>query len=143
MKASKALVAKLESYASVSDALAETPEQAANLRTCAELMRQIPAIVKMSGWTQAEAAGQCGARQPRMNDLLRARVSRFSIDALVNISTAIGRTLNFDLQRAENWALRAPGGSRVLAPWPASPWAVAPTVVPGRQGDSEAGRGGS
>jgi predicted XRE-type DNA-binding protein len=26
-----------------------------------------------------------------MNDLLRGRVSRFSLDALVNIATAIGR----------------------------------------------------
>jgi predicted XRE-type DNA-binding protein len=54
--------------------------------------------VKESGWTQAEAAGQCGVTQPRINDLLRGCVSRFSIDALVNIATAIGRTVRFDLQ---------------------------------------------
>jgi predicted XRE-type DNA-binding protein len=28
--------------------------------------------------------------QPRINDLLRGRVSRFSLDALVNIATALG-----------------------------------------------------
>jgi predicted XRE-type DNA-binding protein len=33
-------------YASVWDALADTPEQAANLRAPAELMQQIAAIVK-------------------------------------------------------------------------------------------------
>jgi predicted XRE-type DNA-binding protein len=33
-------------YASVWDALADTPEQAANLRARAELMQQIAAIVK-------------------------------------------------------------------------------------------------
>jgi predicted XRE-type DNA-binding protein len=32
--------------------------------------------------------------------LLRGRVSRFSIDALVNIATAIGRTVHFDLRAA-------------------------------------------
>ena len=84
-------------FASVWDALADSPEQAANLRARAELMRQIAAIVKASDWTQAEAARQCGVSQPRMNDLLRGRVSRFSIDALVNIATAIGRTVSFEL----------------------------------------------
>ena len=47
-----------ESYASVWDAIADTPEQAANLRTRAELMQKIAAIVKESGWTQTEAAGK-------------------------------------------------------------------------------------
>lgn len=101
MKASKATASnKPESYASVWDAIADTPDQAANLRARADLMRQIAAIVRESGWTQAEAAGQCGVTQPRINDLLRGRVSRFSIDALVNIATAIGRTVHFELQAA-------------------------------------------
>lgn len=90
----------VETYASVWDAIADTPEQAANLRARAELMRQIAAIVKESAWTQAEAARRCGVTQPRINDLLRGRVSRFSIDALVNIATAIGRTVSFELQAA-------------------------------------------
>jgi predicted XRE-type DNA-binding protein len=82
-------------YASVWDALADTPEQAANLRARAALMRQITAIVKQSNWTQAEAAQRCGVTQPRMNDLLRGRVSRFSLDALVNIATAMGHEVRF------------------------------------------------
>ncbi len=91
---------KSETYASVWDALADTPEQAANLRTRAELMQQIAAIVKDNGWTQVEAAEQCGVTQPRMNDLLRGRVSRFSLDALVNVATAIGRRVCVALELA-------------------------------------------
>ena len=91
---------KIETYASVWDAIADTPEQAANLRARAELMQQIAAIVKESGWTQAEAATRCGITQPRMNDLLRGRVSRFSLDALVNIATAIGRRVHVELEAA-------------------------------------------
>lgn len=91
-------MSKVESYASVWDAIADTPEQAANLRTRAELMQKITAIVKESGWTQAEAATRCGVTQPRMNDLLRGRVSRFSLDALVNIATAIGRRVHLELE---------------------------------------------
>jgi len=90
----------VESFASVWDALTDTPEQAANLRARSELMRQITAIVKESNWTQTEAAQRCGVTQPRMNDLLRGRVSRFSLDALVNIATAMGREVHLELQAA-------------------------------------------
>ncbi|MGH9904514.1 MAG: XRE family transcriptional regulator, partial [Pyrinomonadaceae bacterium] len=41
-----------------------------------------------------------GVTQPRMNDLLRGRVSRFSLDALVNIATAIGRRVRIELEAA-------------------------------------------
>ena len=91
---------KTESYDSVWDAIADTPEQAANLRARAELMQKIAALVKENGWTQAEAASHCGVTQPRMNDLLRGRVSRFSLDALVNIATAIGCRIHFVLEAA-------------------------------------------
>jgi predicted XRE-type DNA-binding protein len=87
-------------YDSVWDALADTPEQAANLRARSELMQKIAAIVKENGWTQVEAARRCGVTQPRMNDLLRGRVSRFSLDALVNLATAIGRKVHFELEAA-------------------------------------------
>jgi hypothetical protein len=49
-------MSKSESYASVWDAIADTPEQAANLRARAELMQKIAARLKQHDWTQAEAA---------------------------------------------------------------------------------------
>ena len=82
---------KTERYASVWDAIADTPEEAANLRVRAELMDKITAIIEESGWTQSEAADHCGVTQPRINDLLRGRISRFSLDALVNIASALGK----------------------------------------------------
>ena len=91
---------KIESYASVWDAIADTPEQAANLRVRAELMQEIAAIVQESGWTQIEAARRCGVTQPRVNDLLGGRVSRFSLDALVNIATALGQRVHMELEAA-------------------------------------------
>ena len=91
---------KTKRYKNVWDALADTPEQAANLRTRAELMFKIAAIVKESRWTQVDAAKRCGITQPRMNDLLRGRVSRFSLDALVNIATAIGRRVRIEIEAA-------------------------------------------
>jgi predicted XRE-type DNA-binding protein len=91
---------EIESYNSVWDAIADTPEQAASLSTRAELMQKIVAIIKENGWTQTEAAHRCGVTQPRMNDLLHGRVSRFSLDALVNIATAIGRRVHIELEAA-------------------------------------------
>src|SRR5271165_6345778 len=78
-------MSKPKSYASVWDAIADTPAQAANLRARAELMQKIAAHLKQHDWTQAEAASRCGVTQPRINDLLRGRVSRFSLDALVTL----------------------------------------------------------
>lgn len=93
-------MSRIESYDSVWNAIADTPGQAANLRARTELTQKIATIVKESGWTQAQAAKHCGVTQPRINDLLRGRVSRFSLDALVNIATAIGRRVHVDLEAA-------------------------------------------
>ena len=87
-----------ETFGSVWDAIADTPEQAANLQARAELMRKIAAIITEKNWKQAEAAAHCGLTQPRINDLLRGRVSRFSLDALVNIATALGRRVHLQLE---------------------------------------------
>jgi len=89
---------EIETFTSVWDAIADTPEQSANLRARSELMRQIANIIKTNNWKQADAALHCGVTQPRINDLLRGRVSRFSLDALVNIATALGRRVHLELE---------------------------------------------
>lgn len=87
-----------DSFASVWDALADTPQEAANLRLRAELMHKITALIEGKGWTQAEAASRCGVTQPRINDLLRGRMSRFSLDALVNIAASLGQRVHVELE---------------------------------------------
>jgi predicted XRE-type DNA-binding protein len=89
-----------KTYASAWDALADTPEQAANLQARADLMRQVAELIQAEGWKQVEAAERCGVTQPRISDLLRGRVSRFSLDALVNIATALGRRVSVELEAA-------------------------------------------
>lgn len=87
-------------FANVWDAIADTPEEAANLNLRYELMEKIARIIRQNGWTQAEAAARCGVSQPRINDLLRGRIARFSIDALVNIAAALGRKVKLKLEAA-------------------------------------------
>ncbi|NMQ21058.1 XRE family transcriptional regulator [Candidatus Competibacter phosphatis] len=89
-----------ETFANVWDALADTPQEAANLKVRSELMSQIAAFVRERGWTQVEAARRCGVTQPRLNDLLRGRLSRFSLDALVNIAAALGCRVHVGLEAA-------------------------------------------
>ena len=91
---------EIETFASVWDAVADTHAEAANLRVRSQLMQEIADIVSENGWKQAEAARRCGVTQPRVNDLLRGRVSRFSIDALVNIATALGREVHVEIGAA-------------------------------------------
>lgn len=102
---------KQDTYASVWDAIADTPEEAANLRVRSELMEQIAAIVKEGGWTQAEAAARCGVTQPRINDLLRGRIARFSLDALVNMASALGRRVHVALEAAQLHLIEPARGS--------------------------------
>ena len=90
----------VQTFNSVWDAIADTPEQAANLQARAELMQQIAAIIKANNWKQAEAAEHCGLTQPRINDLLRGRISNFSLDALVNIAVALGQRVHVTLEAA-------------------------------------------
>jgi len=53
-------------------------------------MDQISAIMAEQGWTQSAAAVRCGVTRPRINDLLRGRISRFSLNTLVNIAATLG-----------------------------------------------------
>ncbi len=91
---------KFEEFENVWDALADTPEEAANLALRSDLMMRIETIIRKNGWTQAEAAKRCGVSQPRINDLIRGRISRFSLDALVNIASALGRKVKVRLEAA-------------------------------------------
>lgn len=87
-------------FANVWDAIADTPEEAANLTLRSELMDEIETIIKQNGWTQKEAAARCGITQPRINNLLRGRIAQFSLDALVNIASALGRKVRISLDDA-------------------------------------------
>lgn len=87
-------------FNSVWDALETDATQAENLKLRSALMMAIAERVKSQGWTQSTAATHCGLTQPRVNDLLRGRISRFSLDALVNIATALGLQVRLEVNAA-------------------------------------------
>jgi predicted XRE-type DNA-binding protein len=89
-----------ETYNSVWDAITDTPEEAANFRVRSELMGKIATLIEKNGWTQAEAAVHCHVTQPRINDLLHGKISRFSLDALVNIAASLGQHVHIEFEAA-------------------------------------------
>jgi predicted XRE-type DNA-binding protein len=50
--------------------------------------------------TQAAAAKRLGTTQPRLNDLLRGRIGKFSLDALVLLATRAGLSLQLQVAAA-------------------------------------------
>lgn len=62
-------------FESVWDALEDTPAAAENMRMRSALMVAIQLAVEQWGTTQAEAALRLNVTQPRLNDLLRGKIS--------------------------------------------------------------------
>ncbi|MBK5512683.1 XRE family transcriptional regulator [Pseudomonas sp. TH08] len=75
-------------FTSVWDALEDTPQDAANMRLRAKLMRTLCETIRAWELPQKEAAKRLGITQPRLNDVLNGKIDKFSLDALVNISAA-------------------------------------------------------
>ena len=72
--------------------------EAENLLMRAELMSQIRRASR--GLTQAEAARKFGVTQPRINDLLRGKIEKFSLDALVNMLAHAGMRVEMKVKKA-------------------------------------------
>lgn len=89
----------VQGFSSVWDAIEETQEAAANMRLRSDLMMAIQAAVE--GWqvTQVQAAARLGVTQPRLNDLLRGRIAKFSLDALVGLAQHAGLAIRMDIVR--------------------------------------------
>jgi predicted XRE-type DNA-binding protein len=88
----------IETFDNVFEALGETPAEAANLAARADLMISIRDRVKTWDVPQEQAAARLGLTRPRLNDLLRGKLDKFSLDALVNIASSAGFKLRIQLE---------------------------------------------
>ena len=73
-------------------------EEAENLLLRAQLMSRIRAAAR--GLTQREAAKQLGVSQPRLNELMRGKIEKFSLDALVNMLAHAGMRIELKVRKA-------------------------------------------
>jgi predicted XRE-type DNA-binding protein len=88
-----------EVFQSVWDATESSPAEAAHMKMRSDLVIAIQQVVAAWDLTQAEAAKRLAVTQPRLNDLLRGRIGKFSLDALVGLATQAGLDLRIEIGR--------------------------------------------
>lgn len=81
-----------------------SPAECRNLQMRSELMTALRKFLEAEGLTQAEAAKRLKVSQPRISDLTRGRISRFSLDALVNMLTDAGLDVAVKIKRPSRHA---------------------------------------
>lgn len=89
-----------ETFANVFDALADSPAEAANMKARSALLAALQARIASWAVPQATAAARLGITRPRLNDLTQGKLGKFSLDALVNLTTAAGLTLEIRVAAA-------------------------------------------
>ena len=91
---------KVRKFQSVWDAIESRPEAAAHIRLRSDLMSSLRERVESWNTTQARAAKRLHVTQPRLNNLLRGRIDRFSLDALVEIAEHAGLEVRIRIRAA-------------------------------------------
>jgi predicted XRE-type DNA-binding protein len=74
--------------------------EAENLKLRSELMMRVEDFYRKSGMTQTQAAKRLGLTQPRLNDLLKGKIDKFSLDALVNMLAHAGMRVELRVKKA-------------------------------------------
>lgn len=89
-----------KTFATAWDAITGTPEEAAILKSRADLMIALADHIKAQGWTQAEAAKRLGVTQPRISDLVRGKFNLFGLDRLATMLARAGRQVEIRVKKA-------------------------------------------
>ena len=67
------------------------------LEVKAALILELRSYIRLKGITQRQAAEFFGTHQPRINDLMKRRIDKFTIDALVNMLAKAGRSVKVEI----------------------------------------------
>jgi predicted XRE-type DNA-binding protein len=76
-------------------------EEAENLRVRSELIIELSSLIKARRMTQARAAQVLGVSQPRISDLVRGKIERFSVDTLIEMLGRAGVYVQFTVRRGK------------------------------------------
>ncbi len=74
--------------------------EAQHLLPRSDLTIHIRKAIDKLGLPQADAAKLAGITQPRMNDLIKNRTHKFTLDALVNVAAQLGYTVKLTMKKA-------------------------------------------
>jgi predicted XRE-type DNA-binding protein len=89
-----------ERFASVWDAIEDTPEESENMKLRSALMVALKEHLARTGLSQSQAARLFGVTQPRVSDLVRGKINLFGLDALVNMAAAAGLHVELRISKA-------------------------------------------
>lgn len=90
---------KKQRFESVWDAIEDSPAEATNMKARADIMIALCETIRDWKLSQSLAAKRLGVTQPRLNDLMRGRIGKFSLDALMNLAVQAGLSVHIDVIR--------------------------------------------
>ena len=76
-------------YSNVFEALEDNPGMAQNLNIRSELMISLRTYIEEEGLGQKKAAEVFGVHQPRISDLMRGKIDKFTINMLARIGKTV------------------------------------------------------
>lgn len=79
-------------------------EEAQNLKIRADLMIELSKLIEAEGLMQTAAAKLLGVTQPRVSDLVRGKIDRFSVDSLIEMLGHAGAKVSFQVTVGHNVA---------------------------------------
>lgn len=88
----------MDKFESVWDAIEDSPEDASNMKLRSFLMNALQSTVEEWGITQTKAAERLSITQPRLNDLLKGKIDKFSLDSLVTLVSHAGKSIEIELK---------------------------------------------
>jgi predicted XRE-type DNA-binding protein len=91
---------KREKFDNVWFALEANQADAINMTMRSDLMTSIEKTVGNWKLSQGEAAKRLGITRPRLNDLMRGKISKFSLDALTTLAIRAGLTVKMSVKKS-------------------------------------------
>jgi predicted XRE-type DNA-binding protein len=87
-----------ETFDSLFDALADTLAESASMKVRFELMLALQTRIQTWGVAQKTAAARLGITRPRLNNLMRGKLAKFSMDALIDLTAAAGLVVEIRIE---------------------------------------------
>ena len=90
----------MKTFASGWGTIEDSKSAAASMKARAQLMRALQKTISSWDLSQKASAERLGLTQPRLNDLLRGKIDKFSLDALFDLTGRVGLKVSIALRRA-------------------------------------------
>jgi len=95
---------KIEVFDSVWDAIEDDPIKARALERRANLMILIRQKIEKGKWSQPEVAKMLGISRPRVSDLMRGKLSKFSLEMLLGFLERMGDEVHIEVRKSKKAA---------------------------------------